>query len=485
MVVWRYHEDFVAFTNRMKSQFHDWPDYGTNWAAYQPKHWKHICLWASMRSQTFWRTVEGCMLYLPALERFHQMVEHIHQDKKMGWDATEAFSCLGCMQRYADFKDHEFAHAEQLLQRFDRRLRGQRQAKQSFKITYIEHKPRASGWREDAVHPRQLRRYYSCLIDANCERDPKDPRKRKPRFRVELPGFPILGDGKGDNQNSGIIYTRGSIIQAIDSNQGAYFEQMLLLPCALGEFRSTGGESLAARIVGFAEHITSDIGSLGDFAAGAETAFGTVLQRSYATLGARMHYGHPDMMNKEYMMQQGGVSKATKMLNLSEDIFAGKDFTLRGGPREIKHREYLHVGKGRDLGFNSVLFFFAKLSQGTGEQLLTRQMKRLGDELDLPEFLTFYYAHAGYYLTQFLLSKCIPLLVFTWLLLVLDDPEQNFPAIDEQQGGMSGATIMAKMLITQFAWLMPFFLLAQTAPLFLQMWWEKNILAAFLRIFKQ
>ena len=26
------------------------------------------------------------------------------------------------------------------------------------------------------------------------------------------------------------------------------------------------------------------------------------------------------MMNKEYMMQQGGVSKATKMLNLSEDV---------------------------------------------------------------------------------------------------------------------------------------------------------------------
>lgn len=52
-------------------------------------------------------------------------------------------------------------------------------------------------------------------------------------------------------------------------------------------------------------------------------------------------------------MQQGGVSKATKMLNLSEDIFAGMDFTLRGPPRSIVHREYLHVGKGRDLGFNS------------------------------------------------------------------------------------------------------------------------------------
>lgn len=29
-------------------------------------------------------------------------------------------------------------------------------------------------------------------------------------------------------------------------------------------------------------------------------------------------------------MQQGGVSKATKTINLSEDIFAGMDFTLRG-----------------------------------------------------------------------------------------------------------------------------------------------------------
>eukprot|EP00913_Durusdinium_trenchii_P012210 g11468.t1 len=309
--------------------------------------------------------------------------------------------------------------------------------------------------------------------------------------------------------------TSESSEDAIDSNQGGYFEQMLLLPCALGEFRRTKQDSshtllLNPRIVGFAEHITSDIGSLGDFAAGAETAFGTVLQRCYAFLGARMHYGHPDMMNKEFMIQQGGISKATKMLNLSEDtpncastaqlrrvqviqlneaaqdIFAGMDFTLRGKPRSIVHREYLHVGKGRDLGFNSVLFFFAKLSQGTGEQLLTRQMFRLGHEMDLPEFLTFYYAHAGYYLTQFLLSKCIPMLVFIWLLVVLDDPEQNFPAMEvSEQDGKSGAVVIARMLITQFAWLVPFFLLAQTAPLFLQVWWEKHFLAATIRILKQ
>ena len=68
-----------------------------------------------------------------------------------------------------------------------------------------------------------------------------------------------------------------------------------------------------------------------------------------------------------------------------------------------KAQEYFHLAKGRDLGFNSVawinvalvgghptvresvlpqvLKFFSKLSSGSGEQLLTRQMFRLGQLL--------------------------------------------------------------------------------------------------------
>merc|ERR1719210_2188108 len=197
----------------------------------------------------------------------------------------------------------------------------------------------------------------------------------------------------------------------MDMNQGGYLEQMFLMPCALGEFRNN-----AKRIVGFTEHITSNFGSIGDFAASAETAFGTILQRTYAVLGARMHYGHPDIMNKVHMMQQGGVSKATKTVNLSEDIFAGMDFTLRGAGRKIFHKEYFHLAKGRDLGFNTVLGFFSKLSSGTGEQMLTRQMFRLGQELHLPEALSFYYAHVGYYFTQFSISISMPFVAFIWLL---------------------------------------------------------------------
>lgn len=46
------------------------------------------------------------------------------------------------------------------------------------------------------------------------------------------------------------------------------------------------------------------------------------------------------------------------------------------------------------------------------------------------------------------------MLVFVWLLVVLDDPEQNFPAMDADADGASGATVIARMLITQFAWIL-------------------------------
>ncbi|CAK9105380.1 unnamed protein product, partial [Durusdinium trenchii] len=314
----------------------------------------------------------------------------------------------------------------------------------------------------DLVHPKQKRRYYSSLIDGACEDLPTGLKKAK--FRVELPGYPILGDGKGDNQNHAIPFMRG-------------------------EFRSKKrGDSLSKRIVGFPEHITSDIGSIGDFAASAEVAFGTILQRTYAVLGARMHYGHPDIMNKLFMMQQGGVSKATKTVNLSEDIFAGMDFTLRGNGRTIKHSEYFHLAKGRDLGFNTVLGFFSKLSSGTGEQVLTRQAFRLGQVLHLPEALTFYYAHVGYYFTQLFVSWSMPLLVFVWLLVLLADEVRDgiFEAfLNLEQVQMTSAEVMAKTVGVWFSWLLLLFLIATSLPLLAEMWMERNLKVACERFFKQ
>jgi hypothetical protein len=44
---------------------------------------------------------------------------------------------------------------------------------------------------------------------------------------------------------------------------------------------------------------------------------------SSLVLGCSFHYGHPDVFDKLYFMSRGGVSKASKAINLSEDIFAG------------------------------------------------------------------------------------------------------------------------------------------------------------------
>ncbi|PNH09351.1 putative callose synthase 6 [Tetrabaena socialis] len=97
-------------------------------------------------------------------------------------------------------------------------------------------------------------------------------------------------------------------------------------------------------LVGFREWIFSGVsGALGTFGAACEFAFGTIVQRTMSYPGrVRMHYGHPDVFNKLHIMTRGGVSKATRQLHISEDVFGGFNHTLRGG--QIKYKEYISCG---------------------------------------------------------------------------------------------------------------------------------------------
>eukprot|EP00434_Breviolum_minutum_P031555 symbB.v1.2.027900.t1/scaffold2896.1/size67727/2 len=468
----------IKYMDEFKNLAQNWrvPGGIRNWSRYSPEQWKETCIWASMRLQTLWRTVAGICKYHEALV-LHNELQGIHNSGLL-WnseDTSDVFRCLVSMQLYAYSTSVQRQQVNEMLERFPTNL----------KIAYIDQGgvgESRGGNRPDAIHPQQRRRYYSCLIDRGCKKAKNsDSAFRLPLYRIELPGYPILSDGKADNQNHALPFARGTITQCVDANQGAYFEQMLLLPAALGEFRSN-----AKRIVGFPEHITSDLGSVGDFAAGSEMAFCTLLQRSYAVLGGRMHYGHPDLMNKQYMMQQGGISKGTRTLNLSEDIFAGLDFVLRADGRQICHKEYFHLSKGRDLGFNSVLKFFSKLSSGSGEQLLTRQMCRLGQLLSLPEVLTLYYAHAGYYLTQFLLSWVMPTVLFTWSLVLASDCDGHFASFEGSCAKHPAPELMGRMLASIYTYaLLVLVLLATALPLFTEEWLERSLKLAVKRLLKQ
>ena len=58
-------------------------------------------------------------------------------------------------------------------------------------------------------------------------------------------------------------------------------------------------------------------------------------------------------------MTNGGVSKSTKSLHVSEDVFGGYNAMLRG--RDITYVDYHSVGKGRDMGFETILAFEGKV----------------------------------------------------------------------------------------------------------------------------
>lgn len=351
-------------------------------------------IWALLRSQTLYRTVFGFMNYLRAIKMLFDLENYNDEDEDLAENklieirrqTRRKFCIVIAMQRYKQFTAEEYECVDILLSAYP-----------ELQIAYIEEE-------FDSKLDKIL--YYSCLIDGTCI---KTSNGRQTKFRIRLPGQPILGDGKADNQNHSLIFTRGEYIQLIDANQDNYIEECLKVRNVLAEFEeqtvqdpydpATLVKSPVA-IVGTREYIFSEnTGILGDIAAGKEQTFGTLFARTLAEIGGKLHYGHPDFLNSVFITTRGGVSKAQKGLHLNEDIYAGMTALIRGG--RIKHCEYMQCGKGRDLGFTSILNFITKIGAGMGEQILSREYFYLGTQLSLDRVLSFYYAHLGFHLNNY------------------------------------------------------------------------------------
>lgn len=409
-----------------------------------------VRVWASNRLQTVFRTLAGMKkgFHALAMQLERELPELTASERQKL--ARYKHRTLWALQTFGngDFREQELDDVNSMMRSWA--------AASGIAIAYLENK---DG------------KWHSCLVDADAMAaaglagpDKKPP----PKFRIELPGKPILGDGKGDNQNCAIPYTRGHLLQAIDANQEGYIEEALKLSCALREF---DGEDAPA-ILGFGEHIFSNLGALGDFAASSELAFGTLVQSTMASaLQSRYHYGHPDIFDKFAMIGQGGISKATKKLNVSEDVFAGMDATLRG--HKIKHVEYIQVGKGRDMGLLSILIFFSKLSMGTAMMTSSRQALRLGQRLGLARLFGFYYAHIGFYAGQLHYYH----VGFGQLALALLGTLVARSGLSNNPESTEAASIMMFNNLHGPLWIL-FFLFA-IVPLFFVTWERKGLLAAF------
>ncbi|KAJ7165082.1 1,3-beta-glucan synthase [Mycena filopes] len=402
------------------SKADDLPFYFIGFKSAAPEFTLRTRIWSSLRAQTLYRTVSGIMNYSKAIKLLYrvenpEVVQHFGAnadklERELERMARRKFKFLVSMQRYSKFNKEEHENAEFLLRAYP-----------DLQIAYLEEEPP----RREGGEPR----IFSALIDGHSEFIPETGRRR-PKFRVELPGNPILGDGKSDNQNHAIIFYRGEYLQLIDANQDHYLEECLKIRNVLGEFEELQATETSpyarwdpkefkkspVAIVGAREYIFSEnIGILGDLAAGKEQTFGTLSARSMAWIGGKLHYGHPDFLNALYMTTRGGVSKAQKGLHLNEDIYAGMNAFGRGG--RIKHTEYFQCGKGRDLGFGTILNFQTKIGTGMGEQMLSREYYYLGTQLPIDRFLTFYYNHPGFQINNMLIILSVQIFIVTMVFM--------------------------------------------------------------------
>lgn len=90
---------------------------------------------------------------------------------------------------------------------------------------------------------------------------------------------------------------------------------------------------------------------------------------------------------------------------------------------QIFFKEYVQVGKGRDVGMQQIYKFEAKLSQGAAEQTLSRDVNRLGDRLDFFRLMSFYFGGLGYYVGNFITVLTVTFVVYFVLALAVFDQE--------------------------------------------------------------
>ena len=154
-------------------------------------------------------------------------------------------------------------------------------------------------------------------------------------------------------------------------------------------------------------------------------------------------------------------------INLSEDIFAGFNATLRG--KLVMYKEFLHVGKGRDVGLQQTYKFEAKLSQGNAEQAISREMHRLCNRYDFFRLLSFYYGGISHYITNTLIMYSLGIVLTNNVLLALY-------RLETINGRRLQLTSMFTMLLSGMG-------ILQTAPLAITLFIEEGFLKACIGLF--
>ena len=203
--------------------------------------------------------------------------------------------------------------------------------------------------------------------------------------------------GKSVNQAHCLPFCKGQVIQTVDCNQDGYFEESLKMRSLLGKFFPREDRRWSEyKVVGHPEYvITMQSGTVGRYAGYAEYIFNTLFQRVLSTLGARMHYGHPDYFDASWVVTQGGLSKPNPRLNLNEDIFAG--YHIKASKEHTIHMDDMKSGKGRETNFDGAMGFEQKLGMGAAMQYRSRDVFELSRYSNFLERHSIFFGSIGMY----------------------------------------------------------------------------------------
>ncbi|URD86787.1 callose synthase [Musa troglodytarum] len=400
--------------------------------------------WASYRGQTLARTVRGMMYYRRALMLQSYLEKRYLGGIEDGYSGADYMSTQGYelspeSRARADLK---FTYVVSCQIYGQQKQKGAQEAadiallmqrNEALRVAFIHVEENALA---DGTISKE---FYSKLVKADANG------KDQEIYSIKLPGDPKLGEGKPENQNHAIIFTRGDAIQTIDMNQDNYLEEAMKIRNLLEEFN--GKHDLRApTILGVREHVfTGSVSSLAWFMSNQETSFVTLGQRVLAyPLKVRMHYGHPDVFDRTFHITRGGISKASRVINISEDIYAGFNSTLRQG--NITHHEYIQVGKGRDVGLNQIALFEGKVAGGNGEQVLSRDVYRLGQLFDFFRMLSFFFTTVGYYVCTMMTVLTVYIFLYGRVYLALSGLDSAIST----KARMLGNTALDAALNAQF-----------------------------------
>eukprot|EP00930_Biecheleria_cincta_P038802 TRINITY_DN26670_c0_g1_i1.p1 TRINITY_DN26670_c0_g1~~TRINITY_DN26670_c0_g1_i1.p1 ORF type:complete len:2544 (-),score=362.33 TRINITY_DN26670_c0_g1_i1:96-7727(-) len=390
-----------------------------------------IRLWASLRSQTVAKTAAGAIKY-------HQVLELLPCIEDAPESSSEALESLVQLiiahQTYGNKNQPEAADQDvRLLLQMYRKYPvflvcdyDSRTARQSLK-------EQVDAWFQQKHHCNPGFRHASILLRYNTDYEVGQPDVNLVKVVEVLPRvYPLLlgelkprpfslsTQGKAANQLGALRFASGHYLQMMDANMGAFFGEACKVPYVLRLFQPPGSDrrTTQSRIIGFREFIfTGTQGAVGAAMADAEWTFGTICQRFLAGLGARMHYGHPDFFDAFWASNRGSVSKASPILNLSEDIFAGFNVIMRG--EVSSHVDCLEWEKGREVSFNKASLFFTKVASGSVGVMRSRDLKILTENMNIVDSFSFYFASVGFYLYNLVTDMSMNLYVVIFVLLTL------------------------------------------------------------------